>query len=202
VPDLDIAPLPAAAAAPRGTAPPSAAASRDARLGRGAGAGNDMQLSVEKGEPVAVPLPNTIADALRPCSRRAHLALVRASPKHLTVSDLELRRAMPPRHPLKIVVEPGGAPPSPPSPRKIRTPPAAKSHRALRSERRPRPLRQLVAGWTCDRQSLEDRNGAAASTLPGRPAAGLRSSFSDWSAEKHRTGHLAKKSPAVEPYED
>jgi threo-3-hydroxy-L-aspartate ammonia-lyase len=74
--------------------------------------GNDMQRSVEKGEPVSIPLPSTIADALqttRPAERT--LAIVRALTEGiLTVSDLELRRAMALlASRMKIVVEPGGA---------------------------------------------------------------------------------------------
>ena len=75
-------------------------------------AGNDMQLSVERGEPVAIPLPATVADALQTLvpSRRT-LALARALTEGiLTVSDLELRRAMAVlASRLKVVVEPGGA---------------------------------------------------------------------------------------------
>jgi threonine dehydratase len=75
-------------------------------------AGNDMQLSVARGEPVAIPLPATIADALQTMvpSRRT-LALVRALTEGiLTVSDLELRRAMALLATrLKVVVEPGGS---------------------------------------------------------------------------------------------
>jgi threonine dehydratase len=75
-------------------------------------AGDDMRRSVEKGEPVSIPLPNTIADALqttRPAERT--LAIVRALTRGiLTVSDLELRRAMAVlASRLKVVVEPGGA---------------------------------------------------------------------------------------------
>jgi threo-3-hydroxy-L-aspartate ammonia-lyase len=75
-------------------------------------AGDDMKRSVEKGEPVSIPLPATIADALqttRPAERT--VAIVRALTEGiLTVSDLELRRAMAfLASRLKIVVEPGGA---------------------------------------------------------------------------------------------
>jgi threonine dehydratase len=75
-------------------------------------AGNDMQLSMEKGEPVAIPLPDTIADALQTMQpARRTLALARALTEGiLTVSDLELRRAMALLATrLKIIVEPGGA---------------------------------------------------------------------------------------------
>jgi len=75
-------------------------------------AGNDMQLSVAKGEPVAVPLPATIADALQTMiPARRTLALVSALTEGiLTVSDLELRRAMALLATrLKVIVEPGGA---------------------------------------------------------------------------------------------
>ncbi|HSK79550.1 MAG TPA: pyridoxal-phosphate dependent enzyme [Thermoanaerobaculia bacterium] len=75
-------------------------------------AGNDMQRSLEKGEPVSIPLPTTIADALqttRPAERT--LAIVQALTEGiLTVSDEELRRAMAfLAARMKIVVEPGGA---------------------------------------------------------------------------------------------
>jgi threonine dehydratase len=75
-------------------------------------AGNDMQLSFEHGEPVAIPLPATIADALQTMvPARRTLALARALTEGiLTVSDLELRRAMAVlASRLKVVVEPGGA---------------------------------------------------------------------------------------------
>jgi len=75
-------------------------------------AGNDMKLSLEKGEPVSVPLPNTIADALqttRPADRT--FTIVRALTEGiLTVSDDELRAAMAfLASRMKLVVEPGGA---------------------------------------------------------------------------------------------
>ncbi len=72
---------------------------------------DDMKRSLERGEPVTIPLPATIADALqttRPAERT--LAIVRALTEGiLTVSDLELRRAMALlASRMKIVVEPGG----------------------------------------------------------------------------------------------
>jgi threonine dehydratase len=75
-------------------------------------AGDDMKRSLAAGEPVSVPLPATIADALmtmRPAART--LAIVRALAEDvLTVSDLELRRAMALlASRLKLIVEPGGA---------------------------------------------------------------------------------------------
>ena len=75
-------------------------------------AGDDMKRSLEQGEPVTIPLPNTIADALqttRPADRT--FAIVRALTEGiLTVSDLELRRAMAfLASRMKLVVEPGGA---------------------------------------------------------------------------------------------
>ncbi|HEX5719839.1 MAG TPA: pyridoxal-phosphate dependent enzyme [Thermoanaerobaculia bacterium] len=75
-------------------------------------AGNDMQRSLEKGEPVTIPLPTTIADALqttRPAERT--LALVQSLTEGIvTVSDLELRRAMAAlASRMKLLVEPGGA---------------------------------------------------------------------------------------------
>ncbi|HEY9419982.1 MAG TPA: threonine/serine dehydratase, partial [Thermoanaerobaculia bacterium] len=75
-------------------------------------AGDDMKRSVEAGHPVSVPLPDTIADALQttaPAERT--LAIVRALAEGiLTVSDLEIRRAMAfLASRVKIVVEPGGA---------------------------------------------------------------------------------------------
>jgi len=74
--------------------------------------GNDMQRSVEKGEPVTIPLPMTIADALqttRPAERT--LALVQSLTEGIvTVSDLELRQAMATlASRMKLLVEPGGA---------------------------------------------------------------------------------------------
>lgn len=74
--------------------------------------GNDMQRSLEEGEPVTIPLPRTIADALqttRPAERT--LALVRSLTGGIvTVSDLELRRAMALlASRMKLLVEPGGA---------------------------------------------------------------------------------------------
>jgi threonine dehydratase len=75
-------------------------------------AGDDMKRSLAAGHPVAIPLPATIADALqtmRPAERT--LALVRALAEDVvTVSDLELRRAMALlASRMKLVVEPGGA---------------------------------------------------------------------------------------------
>jgi threo-3-hydroxy-L-aspartate ammonia-lyase len=75
-------------------------------------AGDDMKRSLERGEPVTIPLPATIADALqttRPAERT--LAIVGALTEGiLTVSDAELRRAMALlASRMKIVVEPGGA---------------------------------------------------------------------------------------------
>lgn len=75
-------------------------------------AGNDMQLSVEKGEPVEIPLPATIADSLQTTFvAQRTLAVVRAlAAGILTVSDLELRRAMGLlAERMKLVVEPGGS---------------------------------------------------------------------------------------------
>jgi len=74
-------------------------------------AGDDMKRSLAAGKPVDIPLPATIADALqttRPAERT--LAIVRALTEGiLTVSDLELRRAMAfLAARMKIVVEPGG----------------------------------------------------------------------------------------------
>ena len=75
-------------------------------------AGDDMKRSLAAGRPVAIPLPATIADALQtmqPAERT--LAIVGALVEDvLTVSDLELRRAMALlASRLKLVVEPGGA---------------------------------------------------------------------------------------------
>lgn len=75
-------------------------------------AGDDMKRSLEAGRPVEIPLPATIADSLqttRPAERT--LNIVRALTEGiLTVSDLELRRAMALlASRMKIVVEPGGA---------------------------------------------------------------------------------------------
>lgn len=75
-------------------------------------AGDDMKRSYEKGEPVSIPLPDTIADSLQTTTPAARtVRIVRALAEGiLTVSDLELRRAMA----LllvrtKLVVEPGGS---------------------------------------------------------------------------------------------
>jgi threo-3-hydroxy-L-aspartate ammonia-lyase len=75
-------------------------------------AGDDVKRSLERGEPVTIPLPATIADALqttRPAERT--LAVIAALAEGiLTVSDLELRRAMALlASQMKIVVEPGGS---------------------------------------------------------------------------------------------
>jgi threonine dehydratase len=75
-------------------------------------AGDDMKRSVEKGEPVSIPVPDTIADCLqttRPAERT--LAIVRALVEEiLTVSDLQIRQAMAVlAGRMKLVVEPGGA---------------------------------------------------------------------------------------------
>ncbi|MFL6198186.1 MAG: pyridoxal-phosphate dependent enzyme [Thermoanaerobaculia bacterium] len=74
--------------------------------------GNDMQRSVEKGEPVTIPLPTTIADALqttRPAERTLSL-VQRLTEGIVTVTDPELRRAMALlASRMKLLVEPGGA---------------------------------------------------------------------------------------------
>jgi threo-3-hydroxy-L-aspartate ammonia-lyase len=75
-------------------------------------AGDDMKRSLEKGEPVSISVPQTIADALqttRPAKRT--LAIVAALTEGIvTVSDTELRRGMAYlASTMKIVVEPGGA---------------------------------------------------------------------------------------------
>ena len=75
-------------------------------------AGDDMKRSLEAGRIIEVPLPATIADALqttRPAERT--FAIVRALTEGiLTVSDLELQRAMALlASRMKLVVEPGGA---------------------------------------------------------------------------------------------
>jgi threonine dehydratase len=75
-------------------------------------AGDDMKRSLEKGEPVTIQLPATIADALqttRPAERT--LAIVQALTQGIvTVGDLELRRAMALlASRMKFLVEPGGA---------------------------------------------------------------------------------------------
>jgi threonine dehydratase len=74
-------------------------------------AGDDMQRSLAAGEPVSIPVPATIADALqttRPAERT--LSIVRALTEGIvTVSDLELRRAMALlASRMKLMVEPGG----------------------------------------------------------------------------------------------
>jgi len=75
-------------------------------------AGNDMQLSVERGEVVTIPPPKTIADSLQTVAvAQRTLDIVRAlTAGVLTVSDLELRHAMAlAATRMKIIVEPGGA---------------------------------------------------------------------------------------------
>jgi threo-3-hydroxy-L-aspartate ammonia-lyase len=114
VPDLDLIVTPCGGGGLLGgTATAAKGLKPDLRLwGVEPEAGNDMQLSIARGEPVAIPLPATIADALQttmPSWRT--FALVRAHAEGiLTVSDLELRRAMAVlASRLKLVVEPGGA---------------------------------------------------------------------------------------------
>ncbi|HEY4592974.1 MAG TPA: threonine/serine dehydratase, partial [Thermoanaerobaculia bacterium] len=74
-------------------------------------AGDDMGRSLEKGEPVTIPLPNTIADALqttRPAERTFNIVRALAEGV-LTVSDPEIRQAMALlTSRMKLVVEPGG----------------------------------------------------------------------------------------------
>lgn len=75
-------------------------------------AGNDVQLSVERGEPVEIPLPATIADSLQTTLvARRTLDIIRSlAAGILTASDLELRRAMALLAArMKVVVEPGGS---------------------------------------------------------------------------------------------
>ena len=71
-----------------------------------------MKRSLELGEPVTIPVPATIADALqttRPAERT--LSIIRELTEGIvTVSDLELRRAMALlASRMKLFVEPGGA---------------------------------------------------------------------------------------------
>jgi threonine dehydratase len=74
--------------------------------------GGDVKRSLELGEPVTIPLPVTIADALqttRPAERTLAI-LSQLAEEIVTVSDLELRRAMALlASRMKLVVEPGGA---------------------------------------------------------------------------------------------
>jgi threo-3-hydroxy-L-aspartate ammonia-lyase len=75
-------------------------------------AGDDMRRSLAAGQPVSIPVPATIADALqttRPADRT--FAIVRALAEDVvTVSDLELRQAMALlASRMKLLVEPGGA---------------------------------------------------------------------------------------------
>ncbi len=74
--------------------------------------GDDMRRSLAAGEPVTIPLPRTIADALqttRPAERTlAHVAALAEG--IVTASDDEIRQAMALLAArMKIVVEPGGA---------------------------------------------------------------------------------------------
>jgi threonine dehydratase len=75
-------------------------------------AGDDMKQSLALGRPVSIGVPDTIADSLqttRPAERT--LAIVKALVEDvLTVSDLEIRRAMALLFTrMKLVVEPGGS---------------------------------------------------------------------------------------------
>jgi threo-3-hydroxy-L-aspartate ammonia-lyase len=75
-------------------------------------AGDDVRRSLAAGEPVQIPVPSTIADALQttlPARRTlAHIAALTEG--IVTVSDLELRRAMALlASRMKLVVEPGGS---------------------------------------------------------------------------------------------
>jgi threo-3-hydroxy-L-aspartate ammonia-lyase len=75
-------------------------------------AGDDMRRSIIAGEPVTIPVPVTIADALQTTHPAARtLAIVRGGVEAiLTVTDDELRRAMAlAAGRLKVVVEPGGS---------------------------------------------------------------------------------------------
>lgn len=114
VPDLEVIVTPCGgggllsgvALAARGTSP-------DIRLyGVEPEAGDDMKRSLERGEPVTIPVPATIADALqttRPAERT--LSIIRELTEGIvTVSDLELRRAMALlASRMKLLVEPGGS---------------------------------------------------------------------------------------------
>jgi len=74
--------------------------------------GGDVKRSLEIGEPVTIALPVTIADALqttRPAERTLAI-LAQLAEGIVTVSDLDLRRAMALlASRMKLVVEPGGA---------------------------------------------------------------------------------------------
>lgn len=75
-------------------------------------AGNDLQLSLERGEVVTIPPPKTIADSLQTTSpAQQTLDIIQAlGTGVLTVSDLELRNAMAVAAlRMKVIVEPGGA---------------------------------------------------------------------------------------------
>ena len=75
-------------------------------------AGNDLQLSLERGEVVTIPPPKTIADSLQTVSpAQQTLDIIQAlGTGVLTVSDLELRNAMAVAAlRMKVIVEPGGA---------------------------------------------------------------------------------------------
>ncbi len=114
VPDLDVIVTPCGgggllsgvAVAAKGTRPP-------VRLfGVEPEAGDDVRQSVAKGEPVLIPVPDTIADSLqttRPSERT--LRIIRALVEEIvTVSDDDLRRAMALlASRMKLVVEPGGS---------------------------------------------------------------------------------------------
>ncbi len=114
VPDLDVLVTPCGGA---GLLSGVAVAAKGARpgvriFGVEPEAGDDVRQSVAKGEPVAIPVPQTIADCLqttRPSGRTLRIVMALVE-EILTVSDGELRRAMAfAAGRLKLVVEPGGA---------------------------------------------------------------------------------------------
>jgi len=74
--------------------------------------GDDVRQSVAKGEPVSIPVPQTIADSLqttRPAERTLRIVLALVE-EIVTVTDDEIRVAMAVAAArLKLVVEPGGA---------------------------------------------------------------------------------------------
>ncbi len=114
VPDLDVVLTPCGGAGLlAGTAVASTALRPGIRvLGVEPEAGDDVARSLREGRRVAIPVPETIADSLQTTrvGERNFAILTALVEGVLTVSDLELRRAMAFLFSrMKLVVEPGGA---------------------------------------------------------------------------------------------
>ena len=114
VPDLDVIVTPCGGAGLlSGVAVAAKGARPEIRLyGVEPETGDDVRQSVAKGEPVSIPVPQTIADSLqttRPAERTLRIVLALVE-EIVTVTDDEIRVAMAVAAArLKLVVEPGGA---------------------------------------------------------------------------------------------